>query len=160
MMHMIVTSRWKRVVQYINFDYFLNFSSVTRLWCWTYDRKIQKIFNIQMNCTVHVKILLYIVSIGSIWMVSCFYREHSRCLPNWVHSQCKDPMCWPPSEECNSFGMWCIWCTSTCEQAEPGTDHVPFHQRLHSPGIWRYLLYLYFCYKIVLSNATFGGRGM
>lgn len=48
--------------------------------------------------------------------------------------------------------MWCIWCPPTSEQAELGTDYVPFHQWLYCSGkclIVELLLYFKWIYLVI-----------
>lgn len=79
---------------------------------------------------------LYILFGSSLTCLLGLYhcREHPCRISHRVYPKRKDTLCWPSSKEYNPFGLWCIWCTTTCEQVEFGTDHVPLHQWLHCSG--------------------------
>lgn len=96
-----------------------------------------------------------------------FYcRKYSCSLSHRIHSKCKVTLCWSSPKECHTFGMWCIWCTTTCEQVKPGPDHVPFHQRIYCFGnvsmtsysyLTIYLLFCFFCNSNHLLLVTTSG---
>lgn len=104
------------------------------------DLKIQEnLFNLQISYTYICSMIVKKIYLSC----GCFSwdcREHSCCLPHWVYPQCKDTMRWSSSQECHPFGMWCFWCTPTSEQAEPGTNNVPFHQWLHCFGMYHAII--------------------
>lgn len=87
---------------------------------------------LSVNKGFELHILFGILSSCLLGFYCC--REHSCRISHRVYPKCKDTLCWPSSKEYNPFGLWCIWCTPTCEQVELGTDHVPLHQWLHCSG--------------------------
>ncbi|AQL07952.1 phosphoenolpyruvate carboxykinase homolog2 [Zea mays] len=61
-------------------------------------------------------------------------REHSGCLPDRVHPQRQDTMRRSTPQERDPAGVRRLRRAPAGEQAGPGADHVPLHQRIHRPG--------------------------